>query len=155
MKHSTYPAQHSCFPKIHFFFLWNSILSKIRKPQYAKTSMERVRVLRAGVMFGLKNLAPLTFHLNLSGLLGHGLPHNFLLCHNIAPSSLSLFHKSFTRSLLSAARNDSRCFTWESKQTAELQVKWHQQPPWDALHLTARNYLMLSLLLSLPRDAYQ
>lgn len=49
-----------------------------------------MHVLRAGVMFGLKNLAPLTFHLNLSGLLGHGLPHNFLLCHNISPSSLSL-----------------------------------------------------------------
>lgn len=51
-----------------------------------------VCVLRTGVMFGLRNLAPLTFHLNLSGLLGHGLLHNFLLCHNI---SLSLeFYKN-------------------------------------------------------------
>lgn len=68
-------------------------------------------VLRAGVAFGLKNLALLTFHLNLSGLLGHGLPHNFLLCHNISPSSQKFYKKS-----------SERCQEWQQMLLVRIKV---------------------------------
>lgn len=63
-------------------------------------------VLRAGVMFGLKNLAPLTFHLNLSGLLGHGLPHNFLLSQHLSFLSLPFSQKFYKKS-------SERCQEWQ------------------------------------------